>query len=762
MADEKLLQAAKNNLDKLGEEVGKKIGAAIENYDVEKITTALDSISSLADFKETIKTTVLKGKNMFIPPEVYEKMAQSVYERILGDADDKDYSTDDTTLVKQILGKIVDGFGEIADTSVTATVTDDEDSSREVTYTITFDLSFSLKGLSVTAVTVSDGTNTSKLLLTTTSRENLAEYCASLYQIKRELTNEIWRSVFNVFKKKAVKLFNELYSVDSTNSGLKKILGSSLYKKIAKADIKSKIEDVLSTLSNKKFSNALTQYEDLTAAYENLLEEIKSKDGTLDEIKAKSKKFTTAAKKVQSTLKSLGVKIDLETLLAPTISRTYNDDNTAVTIAADYASTLTTAAYKSSVKTIYAGDLTKAIEIHGNAKANTITAGKGSDTLYGNGGKDFLYGGAGNDLLYGGSKDDVLYGGAGKDSLSGGSGNDSLVGGTGNDLLYGGTGKDTLSGGDGNDSLSGGTGNDSLLGGAGNDSLYGGTGNDSLDGGSGADILSGGTGNDSLTGGKGKDVFYYDSGDGNDVITDYAAGYDKIKIASGAIDAVTMSGKTVTFKIGKGSIKVQNVKDKAITVVDAGNAERKYINGKLSVTIPDDAATYNEHSYKIFNTDKTWQEAKVYCESQGGHLATITDADEQKAVETLLASSDLSYEGYYIGGVNYSGWNWITGEKFDYTHFAADEPNYSGNYLQVYVNGEWDDTSGDGTGATGIKNHGFICEWDAATSNANDLDALMNALPNANNAVADYVTDDANDADKILSDVTLTQTSNKK
>lgn len=622
MADDKLLQAAKNNLDKLGTELGKKIGAVVSETNVEKIITALDSSSALSDLKSTIKTTVLKGKSMFIPSTVYEKMADSVYEKILNIADEEDYSTDDDTLTKQILGEINSAFGKIPDTTVTATITDDDDNSREVTYTIEFDLSFTLKGVGVTAVTVSDGENTSKLLLTTGGKKNLAQYCAALFQLKRELSNEIWRNLFNVFGKKAVNLFKELYSVDGTNKGLKKVLGNSLYKKISKADIKSKVEDVLST-ADEKISDALTQYETLNTAYKNLSKELNSAKGTIDEIKAQSKAFTAAAKKIQSALKSLGVKVNLDTLIAPSISRTYNDDKTAVTIAADYASTLNTLNYKSSVKIIYAGDLTKAIELHGNAKSNTITAGTGNDTIYGNGGNDLIYGGKGNDLIFGGSGNDTLRGSSGNDSLNGGSGKDKLYGGAGNDVLYGSSGKDSLNGGSGNDSL------------------------------------GGGTGNDTLTGGKGSDVFYYESGDGHDIITDYASGYDKIKIASGSIENVTMSGKNVTFTIGNGSIEVQNVKGKAITVIDADNAEQKYVNGKLS--------------YEIFNNDSTWQETETFCETQ-----------------------DL------------------------------------------------------------------ICECDAANSNSNDLDALINALPTANYSTADIVADNSNDLKKILSDVTFAPTSTKK
>ncbi|HYD66542.1 hypothetical protein [Azospirillum sp.] len=85
-------------------------------------------------------------------------------------------------------------------------------------------------------------------------------------------------------------------------------------------------------------------------------------------------------------------------------------------------------------------------------------------------------------------------------------------------------------GGTGDDPVAGDTGNDPVAGGAGDDLVIGGTGNDLLIGGAGNDVIHDGSGNDVMVGGKDRDVFVIATGDGHDVITDFATG-DVLEIA---------------------------------------------------------------------------------------------------------------------------------------------------------------------------------------------------------------------------------------
>ena len=120
----------------------------------------------------------------------------------------------------------------------------------------------------------------------------------------------------------------------------------------------------------------------------------------------------------------------------------------------------------------------------------------------------------GNSNLLGTTNPDTLNGTAGEDRIKGNNGNDFLNGLDGSDDLFGENGDDTLNGGN------------SI------DNLFGGNGNDILNGGNGNDWLGGDKGDDVLTGGLGSDVFLFAKSGGNDIITDFANGSDKIQIAA--------------------------------------------------------------------------------------------------------------------------------------------------------------------------------------------------------------------------------------
>lgn len=120
---------------------------------------------------------------------------------------------------------------------------------------------------------------------------------------------------------------------------------------------------------------------------------------------------------------------------------------------------------------------------------------------------------AGNDRIVGFSGADIIQGGLGNDELDGRDGADNLAGGVGNDKLWGGLGNDLLDGGDGDDLIS--------------DSPYNQNNGIPSD-----DVLIGGKGFDQLNGAEGNDLYFYNIGDGWDII------FEKYKLINPTTDTI--------------------------------------------------------------------------------------------------------------------------------------------------------------------------------------------------------------------------------
>ena len=164
----------------------------------------------------------------------------------------------------------------------------------------------------------------------------------------------------------------------------------------------------------------------------------------------------------------------------------------------------------------------------------------GADVLSG---IENLLGGSGIDRFFGSTVANVLNGGLGNDQLYGGGGADSLIGGDGNDFFHGGADLDviifagsaavdvdivrTTAIGQGTDTLGG---VENITGGSGNDIIRGNAAANVLNGMAGNDTLAGRGGSDVLTGGSGADRFVFANWEGNDRITDFQNGLDRIEI----------------------------------------------------------------------------------------------------------------------------------------------------------------------------------------------------------------------------------------
>lgn len=183
--------------------------------------------------------------------------------------------------------------------------------------------------------------------------------------------------------------------------------------------------------------------------------------------------------------------------------------------------------------------------------------GSGDDIFEGTAGADIYDGKGGDDQLTGLAGDDQFWGSKGKDTLDMGEGTDSAYGGRHGDVIYGRSGADTLSGG------------------RGKDTIFGGTGADQISGGKGADSIKGGQGDDVISTGAGADTIIWASGDGDDVVTGFNAGKDKLQFEDLTVFADLSARSTIAedgllIDLGDGSILLEGISD-------AGQVEFEFV-----------------------------------------------------------------------------------------------------------------------------------------------------------------------------------------
>ena len=112
----------------------------------------------------------------------------------------------------------------------------------------------------------------------------------------------------------------------------------------------------------------------------------------------------------------------------------------------------------------------------------------------------------------------------------------------------------------------------------------------------------------------------------------------------------------------------------------------------------------NGHWYAQLNYGggRTYTEAKLLCESRGGHLATITSSGEQQMVCDVLTT----LTGWIGAERTGAGWGWCTGEPWTYGSICSPTPN--ADRVQLYGCTCWNDTF-DGDTLT----ESAIIEWSA-------------------------------------------------
>jgi hypothetical protein len=134
----------------------------------------------------------------------------------------------------------------------------------------------------------------------------------------------------------------------------------------------------------------------------------------------------------------------------------------------------------------------------------------------------------------------------------------------------------------------------------------------------------------------------------------------------------------------------------ADAVVDATSADSGAADANADgKTFPDAATVWpvNGHAYELVLAQVDWNAAKNAAQMRGGHLVTITDAQENDFVFALVKTNDAAWVllpnevemGPWIGCIQPAGspepaggFVWVTGEPFAYEGFGASQPDNSG------------------------------------------------------------------------------------
>lgn len=106
-------------------------------------------------------------------------------------------------------------------------------------------------------------------------------------------------------------------------------------------------------------------------------------------------------------------------------------------------------------------------------------------------------------------------------------------------------------------------------------------------------------------------------------------------------------------------------------VVTSGDQKMYDAPGTYSRPVLIGSAEYNGHRYELYESGaRMWEFDRDFAVEKGGHLVTISDAEENVFVCDLVVASGGKYA--YTGGYYDSGWQWVDGSPFNYTAWRSD------------------------------------------------------------------------------------------
>ncbi len=129
----------------------------------------------------------------------------------------------------------------------------------------------------------------------------------------------------------------------------------------------------------------------------------------------------------------------------------------------------------------------------------------------------------------------------------------------------------------------------------------------------------------------------------------------------------------------------------------------------LETSVLDDAEEWNGHYYQVFSTPMNWNEAKVFCESMGGHLVTVEIPAENEMLKELIASANAEDGKFWMGGTRNIDniWRWVTENPIHDLDLENATPaeNATKLYMDINRDGQWLTESE-------TSQFPFVCEWE--------------------------------------------------
>ena len=169
-----------------------------------------------------------------------------------------------------------------------------------------------------------------------------------------------------------------------------------------------------------------------------------------------------------------------------------------------------------------------------------------------------------------------------------------------------------------------------------------------------------------------------------------------------------------------------------LTEENTASVDQPSSKDNTEIEIPAEAVIYNGHSYYVFHDEiVSWDGAQAYCESKGGHLATITDKEENEFIYSYIVSKGLRSAYFGLSDPqSINNWQWVTGEPVKYTNWHEGEPNSDVENYAMYYYGFTDETWNDGmVEGTVDTERNFICEWEQTIPSDMRTDQLPVSTP---------------------------------